>query len=50
MDKESCCPVARWRRRKEVRPAEILDAALALFVEKVSVFRKQGRHLQGGDP
>lgn len=34
MDKESCCPVARWRRRKEVRPAEILDAALALFVEK----------------
>lgn len=34
MDKASCCPVARWRRRKEVRPAEILDAALALFVEK----------------
>lgn len=30
----SCCPVTRWRRRKEVRPAEILDAALALFVEK----------------
>ncbi|MCL6261792.1 TetR/AcrR family transcriptional regulator [Craterilacuibacter sp. RT1T] len=24
----------RWQRRKEVRPGEILDAALALFVEK----------------
>lgn len=34
MNKESCCPLTRWRRRKEVRPAEILDAALHLFVEK----------------
>ncbi len=24
----------RWQRRKEARPAEIIDAALALFVEK----------------
>jgi len=24
----------RWRRRKEARPSEILDAALSLFVEK----------------
>ncbi|GGY08654.1 TetR/AcrR family transcriptional regulator [Paludibacterium paludis] len=29
------CPVAaRWQRKKEARPAEILDAALDLFVEK----------------
>jgi AcrR family transcriptional regulator len=28
--KEPC----RWRRRKEARPEEIIDAALALFVEK----------------
>lgn len=28
------CPIARWRRKKEARPAEILDAALGLFVEK----------------
>jgi AcrR family transcriptional regulator len=25
---------ARWRRRKDARPAEILDAALAVFAEK----------------
>lgn len=25
---------ARWRRRKEVRPAEIVEAALTLFVER----------------
>ncbi|SCK16180.1 TetR/AcrR family transcriptional regulator [Vogesella sp. LIG4] len=34
MSQESNCPIARWRRRKEVRPAEILDAALQLFVDK----------------
>jgi len=28
------CPIARWRRKKQARPAEILDAALILFVEK----------------
>ncbi|MCW5597302.1 MAG: TetR/AcrR family transcriptional regulator [Rhodocyclaceae bacterium] len=28
------CPVTRWRRRKEARPQELTDAALALFVEK----------------
>lgn len=28
------CPIARWRRKKEARPAEILDAALGQFVEK----------------
>ncbi len=29
------CPVSsRWQRKKEARPAEILDAALDLFVEK----------------
>lgn len=27
-------PNARWRRRKDARPAEILDAALAVFAEK----------------
>lgn len=27
-------PSCRWRRRKEARPEEIIDAALALFVEK----------------
>ena len=27
-------PPKRWRRRKEARPAEILDAALAVFAEK----------------
>lgn len=30
-DKQCGC---RWRRRKEARPEEILDAALALFAEK----------------
>src|SRR5215831_9220648 len=25
---------ARWRRRKEARPSEILEAALAVFAEK----------------
>ena len=33
MSEEPRCPIARWRRRKEVRPAEILDAALQLFVD-----------------
>jgi AcrR family transcriptional regulator len=27
-------PRCRWRRRKEARPSEILDAALSLFVER----------------
>lgn len=27
-------PAARWRRRKEARPLEILEAALAVFAEK----------------
>jgi AcrR family transcriptional regulator len=27
-------PTARWRRRKEARPSEILEAALAVFAEK----------------
>jgi AcrR family transcriptional regulator len=27
-------PATRWRRRKEARPAEILDAALACFAER----------------
>jgi len=27
-------PHTRWRRRKDARPAEILDAALAVFAEK----------------
>jgi AcrR family transcriptional regulator len=27
-------PEARWRRRKEARPQEILEAALAIFAEK----------------
>jgi AcrR family transcriptional regulator len=30
----SSAPEARWRRRKEARPQEILDAALAVFAEK----------------
>jgi len=28
------CTVARWQRRKEARPGEIIDAALELFCEK----------------
>lgn len=28
------CPVARWKRRKEARPGEIIDAALEVFSEK----------------
>lgn len=28
------CPVARWARRKEARPGEIIDAALEVFCEK----------------
>lgn len=35
---ETLCPIAevvtRWTRRKDARPAEILDAALDLFIEK----------------
>src|SRR5690348_1202063 len=27
-------PTTRWRRRKEARPAEILDAALTCFAER----------------
>ncbi len=27
-------PVPRWRRRKSARPAELVDAALAVFVER----------------
>ena len=27
-------PVPRWRRRKDARPAELIDAALAVFVER----------------
>src|SRR3954454_3358869 len=27
-------PIARWRRRKEARPGEILDAALDCFAER----------------
>jgi AcrR family transcriptional regulator len=27
-------PVRRWRRRKDARPAEIVDAALAVFAER----------------
>lgn len=35
MDKEQKdCAVRRWRRRKEARPSEILEAALKLFVER----------------
>lgn len=34
MNKNKNCPVSRWRRRKEARPSEILDAALDLFAEK----------------
>jgi len=35
MDKhQPDCPVRRWRRRKEARPSEILEAALELFVER----------------
>lgn len=28
------CPVAKWKRRKEARPGEILDAAMKVFCEK----------------
>lgn len=35
MSIDPCCPImTRWRRRKDVRPAEILEAALELFVSK----------------
>jgi AcrR family transcriptional regulator len=34
MGKDTNCPVSRWRRRKEARPSEILDAALELFCQK----------------
>ena len=33
MNKDTKCPACRWRRRKEARPSEILDAALKLFTE-----------------
>ena len=31
---ETTTPTSRWTRRKEARPAEILDAAVAVFAEK----------------
>ena len=34
MISETHCPVGRWLRRKEARPAELIDAALDLFVER----------------
>ena len=34
LDKDKSEPIYRWRRRKEARPEEILDAALDLFTEK----------------
>ena len=34
MEKTKNCPVSRWRRRKDARPSEILDAALELFCQK----------------
>ena len=34
MSKPSSAPCTRWRRRKEARPGEILDAALACFAER----------------
>jgi len=34
MPKPSPIPSTRWRRRKEARPGEILDAALACFAER----------------
>jgi len=34
MEKTKNCPVSRWRRRKEARPSEILNAALDLFCHK----------------
>jgi AcrR family transcriptional regulator len=34
MNSQSPLESARWRRRKEARPREILDAALAVFAEK----------------
>jgi len=34
MPKPRPAPSTRWRRRKEARPAEILDAALACFAER----------------
>ncbi|MEO5619166.1 MAG: TetR/AcrR family transcriptional regulator [Candidatus Eisenbacteria bacterium] len=30
----SAAPIPRWRRRKSARPGELLDAALAVFVER----------------
>lgn len=33
-DSNFSCPLARWSRRKDARPGEILDAALDLFVAK----------------
>lgn len=33
--KQIClCPVGRWKRRKEARPGEIIEAALEIFCEK----------------
>lgn len=31
---EAPCPIGRWLRRKEARPAELIEAALDLFVER----------------
>lgn len=34
MSQTETLPAARWTRRKQARPAEILDAALSVFAEK----------------
>jgi AcrR family transcriptional regulator len=34
MSPQACDQTVRWRRRKQARPAEILDAALACFTER----------------
>lgn len=34
MEQTDTVPAARWTRRKQARPAEILDAALTVFAEK----------------
>src|ERR1700759_3068260 len=34
MEQTDALPAARWTRRKQARPAEILDAALKVFAEK----------------
>jgi hypothetical protein len=41
------CPIARWRRKKEARPAEILDAALSPVCRKRLSRHQNGRHCPG---